>query len=84
MCVCALSVEAPVSKSHLISQAPRGAQLVFIKCRYFACAENERYRVARTLAKPLARFPLLLFFYGDGTEMASRESCLRLVLCFRI
>lgn len=40
--VCTLSAEAPVSKGHLISQAPRRAQLVFIKCRYLACTENER------------------------------------------
>lgn len=37
-----LTVEAPISKSHLIIHAPQHGQLVFIKCQYVARAENER------------------------------------------
>lgn len=42
LCVHALSAEAPISKSHLIIHAPQHKQLVFIKCQYVACTENER------------------------------------------
>lgn len=42
VCVCVqLTVEAPISKSHLIIHAPQHGRLVFIKCQYVARTENE-------------------------------------------
>lgn len=41
VCARTLSEDAPISKSHLIIHAPQHEQLVFIKCQYVACTENE-------------------------------------------